>query len=141
MKSINIHQDPVVLAKFDSYPPHVKVKMLALRQMIIETATSIGLSDLHETLKWGEPSYLVKKGSTIRMDWKQRSPHQYAIYFNCNSSLVPTFKIIYGTLFKYEKNRAILIDMDKEVPFSQLKECISMAMQYHSLKHLPLLGR
>ena len=43
------------------------------------------LKELEETLKWGEPSYLVKKGSTIRMDWKSKAPNQYAMYFKCTN--------------------------------------------------------
>jgi len=95
---------------------------------------------MEETLKWGEPSYFVKKGSTIRIDWKSKAPNQYAIYFKCTSSLVETFKTIFGDLFKYEKTRAIVFELDEEVPTEELKICIGMALQYHNLKYKPLLG-
>ncbi len=86
-------------------------------------------------------SYLAKKGSTIRMDWKAKAPNQYAMYFKCTSKLVETFKEVYGDIFKYEKNRAIVFDLEDEVPKEELKECIRLALHYHSLKHLPLLGK
>jgi hypothetical protein len=109
--------------------------------LILETAKeSEFVEELEETLKWGEPSYLVKKGSTIRIDWKAKTPDQYAIYFKCTSKLVLTFKEIYGDKFKYEKNRAILFDLDEKIPEKALKNCISMALNYHRLKDKPLLG-
>ena len=105
MSTIALSTGPEVDAVFAGYPDIVKDKMLELRKLVIETADEIeGLSHLEETLKWGEPSYLAKNGSTLRMDWKAKNPNQYALYFNCNSSLVETFKMIYGDLFKYEKN-------------------------------------
>ena len=44
-----------------------KPKLLYLRNLIVETAREMeAIAALEETLKWGEPSFLVKKGSTIR---------------------------------------------------------------------------
>jgi len=91
-------------------------------------------------LKWGEPSYLVKKGSTLRMDWKSQSPGQYAMYFQCTSKLVPAFKLVYGNLFNYEGNRAIVFKMEEKLPKAALKKCIQATLTYHRIKHLPMLG-
>jgi len=141
MKKMTIDTDPRVKPKFASYPKEIKPKMEALRKLVFETAEEIdSIEHLEETLKWGEPSYLVKKGSTLRMDWKAKAPHQYAMYFKCTSKLVITFKEIFGDTFRYEKNRAILFDLDSKVPKKELKECIRMTLLYHSLKDLELLG-
>lgn len=141
MKNLTINKNPKVDPKFQSYPPEIKPKLDFLRKLIIETAKEIeSIQEIEETLKWGEPSYLVKKGSTIRIDWKTKAPNQYAMYFKCTSKLVVTFRELYGELFKYENNRAILFNIEEEIPKKELKECISMALQYHSLKHLPKLG-
>ena len=113
-----------------------------MRSLIIETAADIEeIEEMEETLKWGEPSYLVKKGSTIRIDWKAKTPDQYAVYFKCTSKLVPTFREVYGDTFRYEKNRAICFGLDDEVPEEELKDCIALALQYHAVKGLPLLGK
>jgi len=142
MSKLAITTDPRMKEKFQSYPKAVQKKLKYLRQLILETAKEIdSIQSIEETLKWGEPSYLVKKGSTIRMDWKSKSPDQYAIYFKCTSKLVPTFKEVYGDLFSYEKNRAIVFGLEEEVPKEALKVCIGMALQYHLVKHLPLLGQ
>ena len=141
MKNLTINKNPKIDEKFDSYPTEIKPKLDFLRNLIMETAAELEeVQEIEETLKWREPSYLVKKGSTIRIDWKAKAPNQYAMYFKCTSKLVVTFRELYGELFKYENNRAILFNIEDEIPKKELKECISMALQYHSLKHLPKLG-
>lgn len=138
---MNIKQNQKVKTKFKAYPKSIKPKMDYLRDLIIETAGEIEhIEEIEETLKWGEPSYLVKKGSTVRIDWKAKAPEQYAVYFKCTSKLVPTFKKIYGDTFKYEKNRAIVFSVKEKPPKKALKSCINLALNYHSVKDKPLLG-
>lgn len=141
MKNLTINKNPEVAIKFKSYPKAIAPKLNYLRELILETASESAIEELEETLKWGEPSYLAKKGSTLRMDWKAKTPNQYAMYFKCTSKLVETFREVYGDIFNYEKNRAIVFDLEDEVPKEELKECIRLALNYHSLKHLPLLGK
>lgn len=125
---------------FTNYPEQVKGKLLYLRELILETASELDLTDVEETLKWGEPSYLSKHGSTLRIDWKEKSPEQYAMYFKCTSKLVTTFQLVFGDLFEYEKTRAIVFKMDDEVPKNELKQCIQAALTYHKVKQKPFLG-
>jgi len=142
MKQLKINKNPQVELKFQSYPNEILPKMNHLRALIFETASEDDtIEEIEETLKWGEPSYLVKKGSTIRIDWKSKTPHQYAIYFKCTSKLVSTFQEIYGDIFSYEKTRAIIFNINDEIPEKELRECIQMALKYHSLKNKPLLGK
>ncbi|GJM36408.1 MAG: hypothetical protein DHS20C18_54090 [Saprospiraceae bacterium] len=141
MKKIRISQNPEVELKFQTYPIEINTKLSYLRSLIIETASENDtIEEIEETLKWGEPSYLVKKGSTIRIDWKSKNPNQYAMYFKCTSKLVPTIRAVYGDLFKYEKNRAILFDINDKIPKKELKACIELALTYHSIKDKPHLG-
>lgn len=138
---MQLTSDPQVNEVFQKYPKLVKERMDHLRTLVLASAEEIeGLEKLEETLKWGEPSYLTKHGSTVRMDWKEKNPDQYAIYFKCTSKLVPTFKAIYGDIFTFEGNRAIVFKLNDQVPDKELKHCISMALTYHKIKHLPLLG-
>ena len=138
---MKLNSNPEVKKRINSYPKPVVKKLNHLRQLILATAKETeGITAMEETLKWREPSYLVKKGSTVRMDWKEKKPNQYAMYFKCTSKLVNTFKEVYKDTFKYETTRAIVFDMDDEVPEEELKHCIQMALTYHKVKHLPLLG-
>jgi len=133
--------NPKVKDVLNSYPKFVKHQLLHLRELVLEVASEIdGLEKLEETLKWGEPSYLTKYGSTVRIDWKEKNPELFAIYFKCTSSLVPTFKTIYKDKFNFEGNRAIVFKLNDKIPDTELKHCISMALTYHKIKHLPLLG-
>ncbi len=125
---------------FDSYPDALSEKLLVLRQLIIDTASELRIDDLDETLKWGEPSYLTKKGSTIRIAWQKSKPNQYGIFFNCKTSLIETFQEIYQDTFTFEGNRAILFKLDDSVPTKALGHCIELSLRYHSIKHLPMLG-
>jgi len=112
-----------------------------LRKLVRSVAEDIPeISRLEEELKWGEPSFLTRKGSTLRMDWKAKSPNRYALYFKCTSRLVTTIRALYGDLFTYEKNRAIRFRLDEELPEDQVKSCIRMALRYHIVKEHPTLG-
>lgn len=130
--------DPVVEAVFNASPAPLRKRLLALRRMIFEVAaTTEGVGELEETLKWGEPAYLTpasKSGSTIRMAPKKASNTQYALYFNCQTTLVDTFRTLFPTEFSYEGNRSIVFNTSTKVPVQALKFCIAMALTYHRNK-------
>jgi len=141
MKNLEVNSNPAVKEVFKKYPKPFGEKLKHLRKLVLETAAETeSINQIEETLKWGEPSYLVKKGSTIRMDWKKKKQDQYAMYFKCTSKLVDTFKHIHGDTFSYETTRAIVFKIDDIVPEQELKQCIKMALTYHKVKHLPFLG-
>ena len=141
MTNVQIKTNPKVELVFNNYPNNVKNELLHLRYLIIETAKDIPeIKTLEETLKWGEASYLTKTGSTIRMNWKKNNPNQYALYFQCTSKLVPTFKMIYKNTFTFEGTRAIVFNTNDEIPEVALKNCLTAALMYHKVKHLPNLG-
>ena len=134
-------ENPNVASVYQSYPEDVRRRLMLLRQLIIDVASETSsIGALEETLKWGEPSYLVKGGSTVRIGWKEAEPSRYAMYFNCNTKLVDTFRELYSEEFKFEGNRAIVFNREDEVPSQALRHCVALSLQYHKLKHLPLLG-
>ncbi|XWN38745.1 MAG: DUF1801 domain-containing protein [Balneola sp.] len=138
---MTLSTNPKTTQVFEHYPDFVQSQMYRLRELVLSTASEVeGLENLEETLKWGEPSYLTKHGSTVRVDWKEKKPDQYAMYFKCTSKLVPTFKKLYSEVFTFEGDRAIVFKLDDEIPKKELKHCISLALTYHKVKHLPLLG-
>jgi Domain of unknown function (DU1801) len=129
--------DLAVQAVFDSYPPALRKKLLALRQLILDTAARTkGVGALQETLKWGEPAYVTtqsKSGSTVRIDRKKKS-EQYAIYFNCNTTLVDTFRSLFPHSFTFEGNRALVFGLNDALPTEDLAFCIATALTYHRSK-------
>ncbi len=126
--------------KFDSYPRHIKPLILQLRELVFSVAEDLNLGEIDETLKWGEPSYQVKNGSPVRMDWKPKLPNQYYLFFHCQTKLVDTFRELYSEALELEGNRAIVLHVNKDLPKKIIRHCIELAMTYKSIKHLPLLG-
>ena len=132
--------DLKVKDKFETYPEHISVLLINLRALIFSVAEQDGIADITETLKWGEPSYISTIGSVIRIDWKAKYPDQYCMYFNCKTSLIDTFKEVYGDTFSYEGSRAIIFNTGQKLPLIELSHCISMSLRYKKIKHLVLLG-
>ena len=129
-----------VLNVIGQYPEHVQTRLLRLRELIFEVANDLDITDLEETLKWGEPSYISKHGSTLRFDWKANKANEYALYFNCKTRLVEIFREFYADELLFEGNRAVVLNMDDALPEAVLKHCIQLALTYHKIKHLPTLG-
>jgi len=131
-------RNPAVALAFEAYPSGIRRKLLALRELILATARSTdGVGELEETLKWGEPAYVTsrsKSGSTVRIGWKKAKPSQYAIYFNCQTSLVETFKTIFPGDFRFEGNRAIVFAEAEPLPTESLSFCVAAALTYHLRK-------
>nr|WP_299382120.1 DUF1801 domain-containing protein [Allomuricauda sp.] len=141
MANLQVSTHPEFETKMLAYPEDIRPKMQALRNLVLDTArASEKISRLEETLKWGEPSFVTPQGSTLRMDWKAKFPNRYALYFQCTSKLVHTFRLVFSKTFAFEGNRAILLPLDAELPAEELKACIHTTLTYHKVKHLPTLG-
>ena len=128
-------ENAAVAKVFDGYPPPMRRKLLALRKLILETAAATaGVGEIEETLKWGEPAYLTtnsKSGSTIRVGWEKGDPSQYAMYFNCQTNLVETFRMLFPGDFRFVGNRSIVFEEDDVLPVDALEFCIAAALTYH----------
>ncbi|EKO5176709.1 DUF1801 domain-containing protein [Vibrio vulnificus] len=132
--------DKVVKDRFDEYPDNARVRLEELRNLVFKVASELELGEVDETLKWGEPSYSVKTGSPLRMDWKLKSPNNYYLFFNCQTKLVDTFRELYGDELVFQGNRAIVLSLSKPLPETVIKSCLELALTYHQRKNLTLLG-
>lgn len=132
--------NPDIKEKLDLYPNKARERLIEIRELIFKIVNEEQLGEVTENLKWSEPSYSVIKGSPIRIDWKQKKPHQVSLYFNCKTTLVETFKELYADSFQFKGNREMMVQLSSPTPTDELKDCISMALRYHKIKHLPLLG-
>ncbi len=129
-----------VAEKFSRYPLKPRQSLKSIRALIFDIAQQEKLAEPEESLKWGEPSYLVKGGSPVRFNWSDKDPQHYSLYFNCKTTLVETFKEIYGDVFEFKANRSIRFALKDSVPEKELRHCLLLAFRYHHLKHMPLLG-
>jgi hypothetical protein len=125
---------------FAAYPPLLKPRLLALRNLIFATAqTCDGVGKIEEALRWGEPAYLTpesRSGSTIRLGWHKKQPSHYALYFNCKTSLVTEFRLMFADQLTLVGNRAILFAAEDELPTDIVAICIAAALTYHHDKRL-----
>jgi len=123
--------DPLVAEAFRAFPKAARVRLLGLRQTILDVAAATpGVGALEETLKWGEPAYLTPSGagSTIRLGWKAKMPDEVAIYFICTTDLLGRFRELYPNEFRFGGNRALLFDLGAPVPDAPLRHCIALAL-------------
>ena len=129
-----------VQIRFDEYPENARIRLEELRSLVFRIAVELELGSVQESLKWGEPSYSVKVGSPLRMDWKPSSPDHYYLFFHCQTKLVDTFRELYGDVLEFQGNRAIVLSLFAPLPEATIKHCLELALTYHQRKHLPLLG-
>ncbi|MCA9955864.1 MAG: DUF1801 domain-containing protein [Anaerolineales bacterium] len=123
-----------VTAVFERYPQPIREKLWELRELIFKTAASTpGVGEIVETLKWGQPSYLTvkpKSGTTIRLDAHNVNQGQIGLYVHCQTSLIATFRQRYPHLTT-EGSRAIVLDAHAPLPTAALRDCIQLALTYH----------
>lgn len=118
---------------YENYPLEYRTPLLALRQLIYDRAKDIDdVGTVEESLKWGQPSYVVKKGTPIRLD--RFGEDKIAMLFHCQTTLIETFRNLFSEDLEFSKNRAIILDPKKELPVAQLSICIEIALTYHKNK-------
>jgi hypothetical protein len=132
--------DSGVASAFKAYPPGIRAKLMALRELVFDTAQrTAGVGRLSETLKWGQPSYLTEEtgsGTTVRID-RLKAGDGYAAYFHCQSGLIGQFRELYPDTFRYEGKRAIVFAAGDRVPAKELRHCIALALTHHARKKKP----
>ncbi|TCP82844.1 hypothetical protein C8J31_110179 [Rhizobium sp. PP-CC-2G-626] len=123
-----------VAASFAAFAEPVRMQLLGVRRLIFATAANTsGVGLLTETLKWGEPAYLTKatcSGSTIRLGVPKSPAGIGVVLFNCRTTLVETFRTQFPEAFRYQGNRAILLDSSIPLPTGPLAMCLAMSLTY-----------
>lgn len=129
--------NPAVAEAFASFPKPVRDRLLQVRDLIFDTAASTeGVGQIEETLKWGEPSYVTarsRSGSTIRLG-QDKASGAAAIHFICHTNLVEDFRRLYPDALRTEGNRSIVLPEDDAVDEAALRHCIALALTYHLRK-------
>lgn len=126
---------PHVAAVFDDWPADIRSRLLEVRRLILDTAAATeGVGEIEETLKWGQPAYLTsecRSGSTIRIAPMKGEAGNCALFFNCQTSLVETFRHWFPKGLRFEGNRALVLDVAKPLPTVEVTECVAAALTYH----------
>ncbi len=123
-------QDPAVQSVFDGYKPDTHKGVLALRELIFETALTLpSAQPLQEALRWGQPAYLAPKGSTIRLGGHKTA--SFALFVHCQSRLISDFTSAFPDEDRLEGNRAVLFDDPRQIDANRHGWLIARALTYH----------
>jgi hypothetical protein len=126
---------PQVAAAFDAFAPVQRATLLALRDLVLETAAAHpGVGEIEESLKWGEPAYRPirpRTGTTVRLGVSPKSPGACAIFVNCKTSLLATYRDLYPDAFTFEGDRALIVPAGEPLPADAIGHCVSLALTYH----------
>lgn len=136
---ISPNMPPEVAAAFDAFPAAIRARLLDLRAMIFRVADNRPeIGPLTEALRWEEPAYLTEatgSGSTIRLGRTKQKPVQCALFVNCRTSLIDTYRSLYPEELTFQGNRAVLLDPSQDWPADALEHCIALALTYRITKH------
>lgn len=149
-----------IAAVFQSHPPAIQKRLLALRELIFATArASSEIGEIEETLKWGQASYLTpqtKSGTTVRLDYiapDAVSPDgACGIYVHCQTNLVSGYRRRQKERARtnaaadhsanngrvepliFEGTRCVRVSLKGSLPKLELREFFTLALTYHLRK-------
>jgi len=119
--------DPSVEPAFAAFPTEPRKVLDALRTLILTEAAQLGV-EVDECLRWGQPSYISAKGSTLRLGIaKSGDP---AIFAHCQTTIISDFAAQFGTDFKIQGNRAVTFSNPHDIQPDKLRLLIAHALQY-----------
>lgn len=125
-------EDDRVREVFASYSEEARGPLMRLRELVFEVADELdGVGRIEESLRWGEPAYLTHDpvtGTTLRLHSK--GPAEFALYVNCQTSLIAAFRAQFGDLLDYEGTRAVRFTVGDTLPEDALRECIALTLTY-----------
>lgn len=123
---------------FAQFPEPIRARLLQIRDLIFATAEETdGVGPLTETLKWGEPAYLTEKsgsGTTIRLGISKSAPDDCAVFVNCKTTLIATFRAHFADDFSFQGQRALIVPVDGALHREPLSLCLRAALTYHQQK-------
>lgn len=134
-----------IAAALSRHPAMVRSRLLRIRDLVFAVAAETeGVAPLTETLKWGEPAYLTEasgSGTTIRLGVSRMAPGDCAVFVNCRTTLVETFRSHFAADFAFEGNRGLIIAAARPLPEAPLALCLRAALTYHGCRARPLERR
>ncbi|MFA3919726.1 DUF1801 domain-containing protein [Ruegeria hyattellae] len=123
-------QTPEVEAAFAAFPPSARNGLLLLRDLIFYTASALPTpAKLSEELKWGQPAYLARKGTTIRLGIPKQA--RFGLFVHCQTRLISEFSEMFPGADRIEGTRAVLFDDPGEVSRERHGWLIARALTYH----------
>ena len=102
---------------FDLPEPDVRHGLLALRQLIFDTAAALPqVGPLTEALRWGQPSYITeqsKTGTPIRLGVPKIGG--FALFVHCQSRVIPEYLAKFPAWDRIDGTRAVLFERPTDI--------------------------
>lgn len=120
---------PEVAEKFDAAPALARAGMLALRRLILGCAVEMPeVGQVEEALRWGQPAYLARRGSTLRIG---ETAEGFALYAHCRTSIISDFAEAFPGMDRIEGTRAVHFRAAEEVDPDRHGQLVRHALGYH----------
>ena len=120
-----IHPAPDDVTRvIEGYAPDTRKGVLTLRDLILDLADE----PLTEALRWGQPSYIARRGTPLRL-----GPHReasFAIFAHCQSNVINTYASQFPGWDRIDGNRAVLFDHVDQIEPERLATLIRHALTY-----------
>lgn len=116
---------------FDAFPNDARDGLLALRDLIFDTAASLPIGRIEESLTWRQPSYAApdtKAATPIRLGVTKSG--DLAIFTHCQSSVIADFRALAPPEMRFDGNRALHLAPDKSLPLDDITPLIRAALTY-----------
>ncbi len=120
---------PDMKAVFGSFHEPARTGLLHLRSLIFDCAKRDNeVAPITEALRWGQPAYLCKTGSGLRLGIPKTGG--FAIYVHCQTSLIRDFTQLFPNDFVIEGNRAVHFQTLSDIDDDKLRFLITSALRY-----------
>lgn len=116
------------------WPTAAQTKLAEIRALILDAARRADIGPVTESLKWHQPAWRPvrpRTGSTLRLDWSDKSPQTIALFVDCKTTLAAEMFAAYPDEFTYESNRAMRLDLAAPLPEAAIKHLATVTLTYH----------
>lgn len=121
---------PEVAAVLAAFPPGPRVGLWRLRDLILDVAAETNAAGtVTEALRWGQPAYLCRQGTTLRLGVPKSGG--FALYVHCRTSLIAEFTSAFPGMDRTEGSRALLFERPDQVDAGRHGWLIARALTYH----------
>lgn len=120
-----------VAEAYDAMPARSREIALVLRDLIYETAWDMPqVGPVAESLKWGQPSYAVARGTPLRIAVPKAGG--CGLYVHCQTTLIADYAALVAGADRIEGNRGVLFGSPDDIVETRLRLIVRSALTYHT---------
>ena len=122
---------PSVQAAYHAFDPAPRAILLTLRALIYDTAKTLPVGRVEETLKWGQPSYATpdtRAATPIRLGVTKSG--DVGIFTHCQSTVMSDFRALAPPKMRFDGNRALLLPPSEPIVINDITPLIRAALSY-----------